>query len=221
MWTLMIPVVAAALLAQPADSLTVTGVVVDPEGKPLSDVEVVLAARRPPGESVATLAGSITDDRGAFRLEVDRQHLTGIGPIRLIWAYRPGRAAAIQEIDLTGNGARPPVRLTLAKPFRRTLTILDPNDHPLAGVRLVPLVYGVNGRGVFLTPDDWLERLTVATGPDGLATLSYLPGTVDPLRVRVTAPGIVPHTCLVEPIEEHWKVVWRVSGIDLDEPRFR
>ncbi len=28
-------------------------------------------------------------------------------------------------------------------------------------------------------------------------------------------------TCLAEPIEEHWKVVWRASGIDLDEPRFR
>jgi hypothetical protein len=28
-------------------------------------------------------------------------------------------------------------------------------------------------------------------------------------------------TCLVEPIEEHWKFIWRRSDIDLDEPRFR
>ena len=36
--------------------------------------------------------------------------------------------------------------------------------------------------------------LTVVTGTDGVATLPYLPATVDPLTVRVTAPGIVPHT---------------------------
>ena len=33
----------------------------------------------------------------------------------------------------------------------------------------------------------------MATGPDGVATLPYLPRNVDPLRSRVTAPGIVPH----------------------------
>ena len=40
MWTWMI---TAALLLQPANSLTVPGVVVDPAGKPVSGVEVVLA----------------------------------------------------------------------------------------------------------------------------------------------------------------------------------
>ena len=58
---------------------------------------------------------------------------------------------------------------------------------------LVPVLSAINGRGLFLTPDDWLERLTVATGADGVATLPYLPATIDPLTVRVTAPGIVPH----------------------------
>ena len=37
------------------------------------------------------------------------------------------------------------------------------------------------------------SALTVATGADGVATLPYLPATIDPLTVRVTAPGIVPH----------------------------
>ena len=46
----------------------------------------------------------------------------------------------------------------------------------------------INGRALFLTPDDWLERLTVATGADGVATLPYLPATVDPLRVRRDRP---------------------------------
>ena len=43
MWTLMI---AVALLVQPADSVTVPGVVVDPAGKPVSGVEVVLVGAR-------------------------------------------------------------------------------------------------------------------------------------------------------------------------------
>jgi hypothetical protein len=58
MGTMMITV---ALLMQPADSVTVPGVVVDPAGKPVSDVEVVLAGRRPADESVPTLARTTTD----------------------------------------------------------------------------------------------------------------------------------------------------------------
>ncbi len=56
-----------------------------------------------------------------------------------------------------------------------------------------PCSAGWTAGRLYLIPDDWLERLTVATGPDGVATLPYLPATVDPLRLRVTAPGIVPH----------------------------
>ena len=83
--------------------MTVTGVVVDPAGKPVSDVEVVLAGRRLADGSVPTLARTMTDDHGAFRLEVARQRLKGIGPIRVIWAYRPGRTLAMQRTELTGN----------------------------------------------------------------------------------------------------------------------
>ncbi len=100
MWTMML---AVALLVQPADSVTVTGVVVDPAGKPVSDVEVVLAGRRPADGSVPTLARTMTDAQGAFRLVVDRQRLKGIGPIRSIWAYRPGRTVAVQRSSSRGT----------------------------------------------------------------------------------------------------------------------
>ena len=143
--------------------------------------------------SVPTLARGTTDGRGAFRLEVARQRLKGIGFIRLIWAYSPGHGVAIEQIDLTENGGLPPIQLTLAKPFPRTLSILGPDDRPLAGVRLGPVLSAINGRALFFTPDDWLDRFTVATGADGLATLPYLPATVDPLLLRVAAPGIVSH----------------------------
>ena len=176
----------------PGDSVTVTGVVVDPEGMPVSDVEVVLTASRLGDISNPSLARSMTDDRGAFRLEVTRQPPPGIGTRQLIWAHHPGRSLAIQVADLTGNGAINPVRLTLAKPFNRTLTILD-DDRPVAGVRLAPVFYTINDRSVYFTPDDQIERLTVVTGADGMATLPYLPAAIDPINLRVTAPGIVAH----------------------------
>ncbi len=135
----------------------------------------------------------MTDDRGAFRLEFARQSPPGIGTRWLIWAYHPGRSIAVQEADLSGNGAIDPVRLTLAKPFTRTLTILGDDDRPLAGVRLAPVFYTINDRSVYWTPDDQIERLMVVTGADGVATLPYLPAAIDPLNLRVTAPGIVPH----------------------------
>ncbi|MGP0066548.1 MAG: carboxypeptidase-like regulatory domain-containing protein [Isosphaeraceae bacterium] len=159
----------------------------------MSDVEILLAAWIRADGSVPTLARGTTDGRGAFRLEVARQRLKGIGFIRLIWAYSPGHGVAIEQIDLTENGGLPPIQLTLAKPFPRTLSILGPDDRPLAGVRLAPVLSAINGRALFFTPDDWLDRFTVATGADGLATLPYLPATVDPLLLRVAAPGIVSH----------------------------
>jgi Carboxypeptidase regulatory-like domain len=93
-------------------------------------------------------------------------------------------------VDLTGNAAPAPLRLTLAEPFKRTLTVLDSEDRPLAGVRLAPLRI----ISFFYTPDDWLERLTVVTAADGTAALMCLPVTSDPLAVRASAPGIAPHS---------------------------
>ena len=190
MWPMMI---AATLLAQPANSLTVPGVVVDPAGKPVSGVEVVLAGARRTDRSVLTLAQTMTDAQGSFRLVVDPKRLMEIMPAREIWAYTPGRTVGAQRIELAGTGVLPPVRLTLAAPFKRTLTVRDPDGRPIAGVRVAPVVSGSNGRDMFVTPNDWLERLTVTTGADGVATFSYFSATVDPMQVRVTAPGIVPH----------------------------
>jgi hypothetical protein len=166
MFTLTISILATALLVQHPNSISLSGVVVDPAGKPVSDVEVVLWGRILADGSVPTLARTMTDGEGAFRLEVARQALQGLGPLRFIWAYRPGRTVAVQEANLTGNGAMAPVRLTLADPSPRTLTILGPDDRPLPGVRLAPVLHAFEGNALFQTPDDRLERLTIASGAD-------------------------------------------------------
>jgi hypothetical protein len=193
MSTLITSLFAAALLAQSPDSISLSGVVVDTAGKPVSDVEVVLWGRTLADGLAPTLAQTMTDVQGAFRLEIARQAPEGMGPRRFIWAYRPGRTVAAQEADLAENRPLPPVRLTLADPSPRTLTILGPDDRPIPGVRLAPVLYAFEGRDLFQTPDDRLERLTITSGADGVAKLPFFPATIEPIMVRVTAPGIVPH----------------------------
>ncbi len=145
MLMLMTSILATTLLAQSPDSIFVSGVVVDAAGKPLSDVDVVLPARRPPDGSLPTLAHTMTDEKGAFRLEITRQRFQDIGLVPFIWAYRPGRSVAVRETVITEKAAMPPVRLTLAEPLPRTVTILGPDDRPLAGVRVVPVSYALDG----------------------------------------------------------------------------
>ncbi len=91
MLTLMTAILATALLAQSADSIFLSGIVVEAAGKPLSDVEVVLPARRPLDGPHPTLAHTMTDEKGAFRLEVPRQQFQDIALVPFICAYGPGR----------------------------------------------------------------------------------------------------------------------------------
>ena len=91
------------------------------------------------------------------------------------------------------------MRVTLGEPVPRTLIILDADGRPVAGVRVATVLHasGLNrqtrGRALF-TPDDSVDRMTTVTGTQGVATIAYLAAAIDPLTVRVTAPGIVPHT---------------------------
>ena len=80
-----------------------------------------------------------------------------IALVPFIWAYRPGRTVAVQTAVITEKAAMPPVRLTLAEPLPRTVTILGPDDRPLAGVRLAPvhLCIGRQGRRSKLPTIGW------------------------------------------------------------------
>ena len=163
MLTLLTSILATALLAQPPDSIVLSGVVVDAAEKPLSDVDVVLWARIPADGTAPTLARTTTDAQGAFRLEIALQPLPGLAPRRFIFAYQPGRSVAVQEVDLTGDEAPAPVRMTLAEPSRRTLTILGPDDRPACGCSCCARSLRIRPQGLFQTPDDRLERLTITS----------------------------------------------------------
>ncbi len=189
MFALCVCLLGGLLTQQAPDPLALTGVVVDRAGKPMSDVDVVLARPNVADGSTPTLARSRTDAQGAFRLEFARPRLSATEPLPVIWAYHPSRSVTAERVDLTADAAPPPLRLTLAEPFKRTLTVLDSDGRPLAGVRLAP----VRITPFLQTPDDWLERLTVVTAANGTAALMCLPVTLDPLVVRASAPGIAPH----------------------------
>src|SRR5580704_16593242 len=156
MFTLRTSILATALFAQSPDSIVFSGVVVDAAEKPLSNVDIVVWARVLADGTAPTLARTTTDSQGAFRLQIARQPLPGMGPRRFILAYQPGRSVAVQEVDPTGDLAPAPVRMTLAEPSRRTLTILGPDDRPVAGVRVAPVLCAFDRAGLFQTPDDRL-----------------------------------------------------------------
>ena len=88
------------------------------------------------------------------------------------------------------------IHLTLDQPAKWTITVLGPDDRPIAGLRLTPhLLRRTDRRASSPTvPDALLEPLTVTTDAKGVATLTYLPGTMVPLSIRVAGPGVAPHT---------------------------
>ncbi len=144
----------AAILFQPGDSLAVFGVVVDPAGKAIADVEVVLTGLVTADRSHPTLAQTNTDNHGSFRLEVDQKRLTGVGPLRFVWAYRSGRTVAVQGLAVPRTGTLPPLRLTLAEPLKRAISVVDPEGRPIAGARVAPVLIALGTPAVFATPDD-------------------------------------------------------------------
>ena len=56
-----------------------------------------------------------------------------------------------------------------------------------------------NGRPSWLTlPDAWVDRFAVTTDARGVATFDFLPPTLVPLTIRISGPGVAPHTIPLE-----------------------
>ena len=87
------------------------------------------------------------------------------------------------------------IRLTVEDPVQRTISVVGPDDRPMAGLRLVPrsLKRG-NSSFPIQIPDELLERLTVTTDAMGEATLVYLSQAMEPLTVQIAGAGIAAHT---------------------------
>lgn len=182
---------SALVLALAQTPASLAGDVVDEAGRPLAGIEVVLSCGQALDGTVPTLARVRTDDQGRFRLEAPNRERLGEtrAPWGAVWAYRSGKALAGAKW-LRSRPQAEPIRLTLDEPGRRTISIKGPDGSPVAGARVAPhllfrpgLLYGLD------LPDDLVQRIAVATGPDGVAELPGIAAEAELLAVRVAAGG--------------------------------
>jgi len=184
MSTLFGPILAAALLAQ-FQGGTLQGTVVDDQGKPVADAQVVFHAPAPGGGKVQPVeVRTKTDAEGRYRLTTPP--LGGVYILLArVWAYRAGTAITAALVD------RSSAALVLRKPEPRTVKIEGPDGQPVAGASVSPRVVSFAAGGPNTdVPDTLAAPRAVTTGPDGRATLDYLADGDILATVRITAESI-------------------------------
>ena len=179
-------VLTAAPSPQP---FSVSGTVVDPEGKPVKGATVWLTAFVRFDADVEELAQVETDAEGRFT--IDAPVGGGDRPRSLtLWAHSPGTRVAIASPSNRPKDDRGPIRLALGPPARTPVRVLGVDGKPVAGatVRLSPLDW----------PAGLRARLEATTDARGRAAIEGVdPGQI--YRVDVTADGLgtqghnVPH----------------------------
>jgi hypothetical protein len=173
-------------------------VVVDPQGRSLSgvDVSVTIGNARPAEGQEDAVDRAVSDRDGKVRVEIARERVDGKVAGAVIWGYQPGRGvarAATSSLQVTSSP--PVVRLTLEEPLKRTIMVVGPDDQPVKGVRLSPRsLRRSNSNFPMQLPEELRARLAVSTDAKGEATLAYLPRGLEPLTAEVSGPGIAKHT---------------------------
>ncbi len=191
----MLPVILL-LLAQAAepDRVILTGTVVGTDGKPAVGAEVVLAEGTPPVMNIVRYTGAVlrpsavlrtqrADGEGRFQVVLphDDARIPRFRRPMFLWAFGPGGALALRPIPVDWPPDGVPVRLTLAPSEAVRFRVLDPEERPVAGARLVP----ARIRGVDI-PADMGGRFGTETDAEGRAALAS--GSADELEVvRVTS----------------------------------
>ena len=162
------PLVAAVLLGQAPAVRPLSGDVVDIQGKPVADAQVVLYS--PPttyGEGDPVEVHSATDAQGKFSLKFPPFKRIVVNGVTL-FAYQPGMA-------ITANAyMRPPYRLVLEKPSPRTVMVLGADGQPVAGARVALRLIHVFGKGNAELPTSLADTLATTAGPDGKATITTM-----------------------------------------------
>ena len=201
MGTLFGPILATVLMAQ-FQGGTLQGTVVDDQGKPVDNAQVIFRASAPwTGDAEPVEVRGKTDDAGRFRLTTSR--LGGVDIIRSkVWAYRHGLAMT------AAASYEQPLALILQKPAPRAIKIEGPDGQPVVGARISPRAVLVFSAGLGDVPDTLATPCAVATGPDGTATLNYLAARDQLVAVRITAESVgTQDFMLIERIERPARVV--------------
>ena len=173
--TLWVWLTLAAVASAPPSSLS--GIVVDPEGKPVKGATVWLTAFVHSNSDVDDLAQVETDAEGRFAIDApvdgdDRPRFL------TLWAHSPQTRVAIASPSTRPKDDRGPIRLTLGPPASTPVRVRGGDGQPVVGatVRLSP----------FACPAGLRARLETTTDAQGLATIEGVdPGQID--RVDVSA----------------------------------
>ena len=190
------PLPPAAKPATDQGPLVIGVEVVDSEGHRLSgaDVVVTLWYSRGFGNNEAVVERTRTDGAGRVQFKVARERPGSRIRSADVWAHQAGRAFATTNVLLTGNLPPSVVHLTLAHPAKWTITVLGPDDQPIAGLRLTPRLFRRTTPMALTVPDGLLEQLTVTTDVKGMATLAYMPDMIEPQSIQVAGQGVASHT---------------------------
>ena len=197
------------LLAQAVEPerVVMTGTIASVGGKPAAGAQVVLAEGSPPLNELTRRTGAVlrppavlrrqqADANGRFVVGLPSDNVT-VQRFRrpvFLWAFGPGGSLALRPIPEDWPPDGEPVRLMLAPSELVRFRVLDPEERPIAGVRLVP----ARLRGVdvpvelgarFEVETDTEGRGTLATGAaDELEVIRVISGPFGVQQIRVTRP---------------------------------
>ena len=140
-------IVMMALAQAPASSTSVSGQVVDAEGRPAAGVEVLLSglARVRHGDDRCS-RGRSPIMTGRFRIDVPAEKDSRQARLMLaLWAYAPKEGLAGQAFSPSALPAPGSVQLKLGGPAHTTVRVAGPDGKPVAGARVAPVMVRVAG----------------------------------------------------------------------------
>ncbi|MFO0890995.1 MAG: carboxypeptidase-like regulatory domain-containing protein [Isosphaeraceae bacterium] len=184
----------------PAGRATLSGQVVDPDGKPATGVEIRVVdgylplgpkgVDRPAGQSIASAiqrsvrASGRTDSEGKFRMDVRGEPVAEERRV-VLWAYRPGSLATTQELPRSALTSGKLLRVQLRPPAVAKYRVLGPDDQPVREARVIPTVLFRDSLDV---PESLRDLVAEETDAEGIATISaFRPEEI--AGFRVTASG--------------------------------
>ncbi len=163
--------VMIALAQAPASSTTLSGQVVDADGRPAVSIEVMLSMGRGLWEcSVYSRARSDRD--GKFRIDVPSETDSRRTRFYLaLWAHAPNTRLAGQALSPSALPAAGSVQLKLGSPAHTTVRVLGPDGKPVAGARVAPAwlhtAREIRPGSTVPLPDALADMLAARTDADG------------------------------------------------------
>jgi hypothetical protein len=157
---------------EPTRPSSLSGTVVDRDGKPVSNAEIFLTdiLSTWPDTRHITQGATRTDFGGRFTASLYKGFAGRDLSTLFICAYRPGDRIALSSPVSRMLYSATPLQLVLAPADTTSYRIVDPDGRPVAGARLsVDFVRGTSLASVALVPAELRNRLAARTDRDGVA----------------------------------------------------